>query len=512
MKLFATKQIAEIDKYTIEHEPIADVDLMERAALQMTNWLVQRFSTEQRLMFFAGPGNNGGDAFAMARQMADFDYVCEVYLLSFGKELKGAPAINWERLEKQGKVKLYLLKTIADFPDLEKTDVIVDGLFGSGLSRRLAGLPAEIVKKINQQKNIIVAIDIPSGLMGEDNSNNILGHIVCADYTLTLQFPKISFLLSENEQYVGEWESLPIGLHPRGIEMLNSSYRLLEKKDIADRLPLRSKFGHKGTYGHALMIAGSYGKIGAAVLASKACLRAGAGLLTVHIPHVGYQIIQTAVPEAMADVDRHDSIFPEVPDLSPFSAIGVGPGLDKKHNTEKAFCELLEKTKVPMVIDADGLNILAAHPELLDELPEETILTPHPGEFFRLVGESENSFQAIRKQIDFSKKYNCVVVLKGAYTSVVAPDGSIYFNPTGNPGMATAGSGDVLTGIILGLLAQGLTPVDAALVGVYVHGLAGDLAANEKSEYSLIAGDIVEFLGKALTVVNPCGFARRFIP
>lgn len=501
MKLFATKQIAEIDKYTIEHEPIADVDLMERAALQMTNWLVQRFSTEQKLVFLCGPGNNGGDALAMARQMADFDYECEVYILSLGKELKGSPAINCERLKKQGKVKLYLLKTIAELPDLEESTVIIDGLFGSGLSRPLEGLPAEIIKKINQQKNIIVAIDIPSGLMGEDTGDNMT-HIIRADYTLTLQFPKISFLFAENEQYVGEWEYLPIGLHPQGIENIETDYFLLENKDIAKRLPLRSKFDHKGIYGHALLIAGSYGKMGAAILASKACLKAGAGLLTVHIPHIGYQIIQTTVPEAMASIDRHDSIFTEVPDLTNFSAIGIGPGLDKKQNTEKAFCELLEKTKVPMIIDADGLNILANHPEWLEKLPEGTILTPHPGEFRRLVDKSQNSFQAIQKQINFSKKYNCVIVLKGAHTSITTPNGTTFFNSTGNPGMATAGSGDVLTGIILGLLAQGLTSIDAALTGVYIHGLAGDIAANKKSEYSLIAGDIVDNLGKAFIKIN----------
>ncbi|MEN8116349.1 MAG: NAD(P)H-hydrate dehydratase, partial [Bacteroidota bacterium] len=445
----------------------------------------------------AGPGNNGGDALAVARQLANLDFMCEVYLLDFGKELKGSPAINRQRLEEQGKVKLKRINTINDFPEIGETDVIVDGMFGSGLSRPLEGLPADIVGEINQHLNTIVAIDIPSGLMGEDNSENIQKNIVRADNTLTLQFPKISFLFAENEEYTGRWEVLPIGLHPDGIEQVTSDYWYNEKEDIAEKIPVRSKFEHKGTVGHALLIAGSFGKLGAAVLASKGCLRAGVGLLTSHVPRTGYPIIQTAVPEAMASVDRHDSMFTEFPDLTLFSAIGVGPGLDRKQNSCKALCALLENSKVPLVIDADALNILSENKEWFKKLPEGSILTPHPGEFRRLVGETSNSYQRIQKQVEFSKEYNCIVVLKGAYTSVSTPGGKLCFNSTGNPGMATAGSGDVLTGVILGLLAQGMPSADAALIGVFVHGLAGDLAVREKSEISLIAGDIIEYMGRA---------------
>lgn len=546
MKLFTTKQIATLDKYTIENEPIADIDLMDRAALQITNWLVQRFSTERKMMFFAGPGNNGGDALAIARQLADLDFICEVFLIDFGKELKGSPAINRQRLKEQGKVKLSKIETITDFPDIAETDIIIDGLFGSGLTRPLEGLAAEIVQKINalghlpisrrvmtnekdssishhpnfsremtadrghpnrsRETTKIISIDIPSGLMGEDNSNGRLpagarattyNNIIRADYTLTFQFPKISFLFAENEKYVGEWEVLPIRLHPDGIAQTQTNYFFTEEEDIQQIIKKRSRFGHKGTYGHALLIAGSFGKMGAAVLASKACLRSGAGLLTVQIPHLGYPIIQTAVPEAMASVDQHDYTFTEFPDLSPFSAIGVGPGIGIKSNTKKAMYELLEKAKVPLVIDADALNILSENKSWLDKIPENSILTPHPGEFKRLVGESENSYENIQKQLEFSKKYKVIVVLKGAFTSISTPAGKLYFNSTGNPGMATAGSGDALTGILLGLLAQGISPENAAIAGVFIHGLAGDLAAKEKSEFSLIAGDIIEYLGKA---------------
>jgi len=501
MKLFTTKQIAEIDKYTIKNEPIADIDLMERASMQISNWLVKRFSTEQKMVFFAGPGNNGGDAMAIARQMADLDYSCEIYLLDFDKELKGSPAINWQRLEKQDKVKRSKIADIKDFPKIGRTDVLLDGLFGSGLTRPLEGLPGEIVKKLNHLLNIIVAIDIPTGLMGEDNSKNIPENIVRADFTLTFQFPKISFLFAENDQYVGEWEVLPIGLHPDGIEQIHSNYHFLEADEIRDIIPFRSKFDHKGTFGHALLIAGSFGKIGAAVLASKACLRSGVGLLTSHVPRMGYQVIQTAVPEAMVSTDQHDSICTQYPDLMPFSAIGIGPGIDKKSNTCKALCSLLENAKVPLVLDADALNILSQHKDWLKILPENSILTPHPGEFKRLAGETKDSFERIQKQIQFSKHYKAVVVLKGAHTSISTPKGEVYFNSTGNPGMATAGSGDVLTGILLGLLAQGMSSEDAAITGVYLHGLAGDLAAKEKSELSLVAGDIINYMGKAFLKV-----------
>ena len=501
MKLFTIKQIAELDKFTIENEPIADVDLMERAAMQVTNWLVQKFSTEQKIVLFAGPGNNGGDALTIARQMAELDYLCEVYLLDFGKGLKGSPAINWQRLKEQNKVKHSKINSINEFPGIQPNDIILDGLFGSGLTRPLKGLPAEIVQKINQLSNVVVAIDIPSGLMGEDNSVNTLENIIQADYTLTFQFPKISFLFAENEKYVGSWEVLPIGLHPDGIHQISSDFHFIERNDIAGLIPLRSTFQHKGNFGHALLIAGSFGKMGAAILASKGCLRAGVGLLTSHVPRMGYSVIQTAVPEAMASVDQHDSMFTEFPDLSSFSAIGVGPGLDQKQNSCRALCSLLEKSKVPLVLDADALNILSENPKWLEKLPENSILTPHPGEFKRLVGVTGNSFESIQKQIQFSKKYKVIMVVKGAFTSVSTPGGKLYFNSTGNPGMATAGSGDVLTGIILGLLAQGWSSENAAVSGVYLHGVAGDLAIAEKSEFSLIAGDLIEFLGQAFLEV-----------
>jgi ADP-dependent NAD(P)H-hydrate dehydratase / NAD(P)H-hydrate epimerase len=497
MKLFSTKLIAEIDRYTIGHEPVTDIDLMERAAMQVTIWLKQRYGNEQKMLFIAGPGNNGGDALAVARQMAGSGYHCELYLYDVGKGLKGSPAINLQRLEDQGKATLKYIRGIDDFPVTQPVDVIIDGLFGSGLTRPLEGLPAEIVQKVNILPNEVISIDIPSGLMGEDNSGNVTENIIEADYTLTFQFPKISFLFAENEKYTGKWEVLPIGLHPAGIENTASEFFLTEKEDIRKLIVPRSKFSHKGTFGHALLIAGSYGKTGAAVLASRACLRAGAGLLTTHVPHFGYSIIQTAVPEAMVSVDAHDSIFTEFPDLASFNAIAAGPGIGMKSNTRNALNELITQARVPLVLDADALNILSENPGWMQNLPENTILTPHPGEFRRLAGETADSWERIRKLRQMAETLKVIIVLKGAFTSVALPDGRLFFNSSGNPGMATAGSGDTLTGIILGMLACRMKPEHAAIAGVYLHGLAGDLAAKVRSEHSLVAGDIIEYLGQA---------------
>jgi hydroxyethylthiazole kinase-like uncharacterized protein yjeF len=505
MKVFTTKQIAGIDMYTIEHEPISEIDLMERASMQVANWILHKIPYEKKLMVFAGPGNNGGDALAIARMLAEFEYQVEVHLLDFGKELSGSPLTNLHRIEEQNKVSYSRIGSEKEIPEISTNDVVVDGLFGSGLSRPLEGLAATIVRKINGSGATVVSIDIPSGLMGEDNGSNIPENIVQADYTLTFQFPKISFFFPENEKYVGEWQVLPIGLHPEGIRKVDSGYSFLMKEDIAAILPERSRFAHKGTFGHALLIAGSYGKMGAAVLASRGCLRAGTGLLTTHIPKIGYEVIQTSVPEAMASTDASDEVFTTFPDLKNFSAIGIGPGIGTENETQQALLRLLRQVDKPMVVDADAINILSGKKEWLEFVPENSILTPHPGEFKRLVGDFNNSYQRLTLQKEFSTKYHLNLVVKGAFTTITNPGGQVYFNPTGNPGMATAGSGDVLTGIILGLLAQGLRPELASCAGVYLHGLAGDIAAKIRSEEALIASDIIESLGLAFLEINAKG-------
>ena len=497
MKIFTTVQISEIDRYTVQHEPVSDIDLMERASLQVANWLIRHIPNEQKLLFFAGPGNNGGDALAIARMMASRGYRCEVFFPDFGREMKGSPAVNRRRLEEQGKVKLQQIASEAELPEIPSDVVVLDGLFGSGLTRKLEGLSGKIAGLINASGALVVAIDIPSGLFGEDNSGNDLDNVVRAHYTLTFQFPKLSFFFPEHEHLLGQWEVLPIGLHPGAVSSFQTPYSFLDHDFIASKILKRKKFSHKGTYGHALLIAGACGKMGAAVLASKACLRGGAGLLTSHVPNTGVPVIQIAVPGAMCSVDPSDLMFTEFPDLSSFSAVGVGPGIGIKPNTRRALKELLLKKPGKMVLDADALNILSKQPEWVEYLPENAILTPHPKEFERLVGPSGDSWTRLQLQLGFSRKYKVIVVLKGAHTCISFPDGQVYFNTTGNPGMATAGSGDVLTGLVLSLLAQPYSPQDAALLAVYLHGLAGDLAEKQTGQEALTSGDLIDYFGKA---------------
>jgi len=463
---------------------------------------LDHLSVKTPLWYFVGPGNNGGDALATARMMAERDFACKIFLVNKGKELNGSPLINLNRLEEQGKVELNIVNSSDDLISIPSNVIIVDGLFGSGLNRKVEGLFREVIDVINNSGAKVISIDIPSGLEGEDNSNNDLSGVVRADFTLTLQFPKISLLFPEHENMTGQVEVLPIGLHPDAISSCSTSFYLLDKDIINGKLPVRKKFSHKGTYGHCLLVAGSYGKAGAAILASKSCLRGGAGLLTVHLPKLVIPMMQVSVPEAMCSSDSSDNFFTGLSDCSSFSAVGIGPGIGKNNKTVEALRNLLIMHPRKMVLDADALNILSENRDMLNLLPENTIITPHPKEFERLAGKWNDSWSRLCLLRDFSSEYKVIVILKGAYTSIAFPNGDVWFNTTGNPGMATAGSGDVLTGLILGLLSQHLSPEDAALIGVYLHGLAGDLAEKEIGQDSMISGDLIRYLGKSFLSVR----------
>jgi len=429
--------------------------------------------------------------------LAEAQYRTELYLLRISDRLSGDASVNLERLKEQARVSIHEISSEKDIREFPPADIILDGIFGSGLGRPVEGWTAAVIRHLNDLPNRKIAIDIPSGLFGEDNSGNKSGNILKADITLSLQFPSQSFFYPENEQYIGKVEIIPIGLHPEAIEKTVTDKYYLTNDYIAPMLKARSRFSHKGTHGHVLLIAGSYGMMGAAVLGAKAGLRTGSGLLTVHVPRFGYQILQTSVPEALIDIDQSDIIFTGCSGLEAFSAVGIGPALGTRPNSARALHSLITDIKVPLLIDADGLNILSENKDWLKDLPADTIFTPHPGEFERLAGKSSTAYTRNALQVAFSRKYGIITVLKGAHTSVCFPDGSCYFNTTGNPGMATAGSGDVLTGIILSLLGQGYIPGNAALLGVYLHGLAGDLALEESAEEAVIASDITDHLGAA---------------
>ena len=498
-KLFETSKIKEIDQYTIDNEPISSIDLVERASAVFVNEFCRRYTSRQnRIYVYAGQGNNGADALAVARLLADKNYNVFTYLINPKNILSDECKINRDRLRNEGYRQF--IEVVSPFapPRLEPQDIVIDGLFGSGLNRPLEGGYAKIVDYINQSKSTVVSIDIPSGLFGEDNRENNHKAIIQADLTLTFEFPKLSFLLPENVRFVGEWKELSIGLHPDALLKTKSSYGLITDEDIASLIRTRERFAHKGDFGHALLISGSVGKMGAAVLAAKGCLRSGAGLLTVHLPGRGEIVMQTALPEAMIDMDKNADFVTELSDISKFDAVGIGPGIGMEDGTLALLGKLLETIRTkPLVIDADALNLIAEKGELIHQLPEGTILTPHPGEFDRLAGSSDYAYERIQKARALASEQKICIILKGAYTAVCTPTGKVFFNTSGNPGMATAGSGDVLTGMILGLLSQGYRPEEASVIGVYLHGVAGNLAAAHLSEESMIAGDITQMLGTA---------------
>ncbi len=494
IKIFPTIQIKELDAYTIENEPVSSIDLMERASQALAQAIAERWSVETPFTVFAGPGNNGGDALAVSRLLAEQGYRVEVYLFNTKGVLSPDCETNKERLAGVAGVDFHEITTQFVPPVLTAEHVVVDGLFGSGLNKPLNGGFAAVVKYINSSSATVVAIDVPSGLMGEDNTYNIQANIIRADLTLSLQLPKLAFLFAENEPFVGEWQLLDIGLSEEAIEEKETDFALTEHEDMPSMLKPRGKFAHKGSFGRALLIAGSQGMAGASVLAARACLRSGVGLLTVHVPFCNNFIVQTSVPEAMTEVDINDVRFSCATDTDDYQAVGIGPGLGKAGDTEAALLEQIESCQTPMVVDADALNLLGEHRSYIGRLPKGSILTPHPKELERLVGKCQNSYERLMKARELARSAGVHIILKGAYSVVITPSGKCRFNPTGNPGMATGGSGDVLTGVVLALLAQGYDAETAAELAVYVHGLAGDIACKKHGAMGMTAGDIVTCL------------------
>lgn len=502
MKVLTNIQIKELDRYTIEHEPISSIDLMERVARALTHAIMRRYEPTTLVKVFAGPGNNGGDALAVARMLAQQNYMVEVYLFNTGSKLSPDCAENRDRVMDMSSLTFHEITTQFAPPELNANDLVIDGLFGSGLNKPLSGGFAAVVKYINSSAADVISIDMPSGLMCEDNTYNIRNHIIRANLTLTLQQPKVSFFFHEYQEFIGEYEIIDIGLHPQGIEETSAVYYITEEEEIKKMLRSRNKFAHKGSMGHGLLVAGTYGMAGAAILGAKAALRSGLGKLTVLTPALNNNILQVSVPEAVLKLDNDDRKFTTPCNPDAFQAIAIGPGIGTAKETALAFIEQIRRAQSPVVVDADALNILGDHRGWLQQLPENSILTPHPKEMDRIGGNSIESYERLNKARDLATRQHVFVILKGAWTAVIMPTGDIYFNPTGNPGMATAGSGDVLTGIILGLLSQGYRQAEAARLGVYLHGLAGDLAVEELGEECLTASDIIYYLPKAFKVLK----------
>ena len=494
MKILSAQQLYEADKITIQKAGIAPVDLMEYAATLCFQWIHNRLNGNSvKIHVFCGTGNNGGDGLVIARHLKQYGYNVSTYVVNCSNKRSEAFLINYDRLKEIG-VWPEMITCKSELPTVSENDMIIDAIFGLGLKRTPEDVLKEAIQFINNSNAYVLSIDFPSGLFA-DKAVKDKSSVVKAYHTLTFQTPKLAFLLPENKEFVGSWEVIDIGLDLEFLYNVQTNYFLTYKQDVQPFYRFRDRFSHKGDYGHALLIGGSFGKIGSVTLASKAALNIGSGLVTAYIPKCGYQVVQTALPEVMVEVDAESELEYFNPKTKA-TVIGIGVGIGTSTTTSQGFADFLKQNKTPLVIDADGINILSANKELLEVLPENTILTPHPKEFERLVGKWKNDFEKLEKLIELSSKYKLIVVLKGAYTAI-AHGGNIYFNSTGNPALATAGSGDVLTGMITGLLAQKYEPIYAAILGVYLHGKTADIAVNSMVYETFTASDCIEFLPDA---------------
>jgi len=497
-KIFSVDQIRKADQYTIENEPISSVELMERAANECVIWLKQKAQIHQRFSIFAGPGNNGGDGLVIARLLKLAGHSVEVFIMNVSGKYSPDFQVNHQRIQEiEGIESVEWNNYPQSLPEISPDSIIIDAIFGSGLTKSLSGFPQKVIGFLNELPNVKVAIDIPSGLFADQALGSDKETVVHADYTLSFQFPKLAFLFPENEKYVGRWQVLDIGLSADYIENTKTYNYYLNHGFMASLLKPRSKFSHKGSFGHLLLIAGDHTKMGAAVLSSKAAIRSGAGLVTLHHPKSSASSFLAAAPEIMSSLDASDDAFTSLPDLNKYSNIAIGPGIGTRKQTANALKFLIQEVQTPMVFDADALNILSENKTWLNFVPKHSIFTPHIKEFERLVGKFSNHFSLLEKAKEFAKKYQIYLIIKGAHSMIITPTEHLYFNSTGNPGMATGGSGDVLTGVLAGLLAQSYSPLEASMLAVYLHGLAGDMAAEELGFESMISGDIIHYLAKA---------------
>lgn len=512
MKILSAQQIKKADAFTIKEEPISSIHLMERAATKCTEWITKNFSQKNTFHILCGPGNNGGDGLAIARQMREKNFSVYVYIIQCSDSFSKDFLYNLDRIKSLNiKCKEINTKNYKQFFKIISTDnIFIDAIFGAGLNRPLSGWLTQIVQSLNNHPNTLISIDIPSGLFCENFENITFKNtdIIQADYTLTFQAPKLSFLLPEFGESIGIFIVLDIGLDQHFISNLESPYYYVEHQEIQSLLKKRRKYSHKGSYGHALILAGSYGKMGAAIIAAKACLRSGAGLLTMQVPLCGYDFIQSSIPESMVITDSAPKYLSAYLSKDLYNAVGLGPGIGLEKETQGLIKKIIQTSNKPLVIDADALNILANYLTETTYIPENSILTPHPKEFERLVGKAKNDFHRLSLLQQLAQTHKIYVILKGAHSAIATPNGEIFFNSSGNPGMSKGGSGDALTGILTGLLAQGYTSFETCILGTYIHGLAADIAAKSIGQEALIASDIVDHIGKAFLALRDYNFTN----
>lgn len=499
MKIFTTSEIKAIERYTMETEHITSLDLIERAAEAIASEIMSRWRPGRPITIFAGQGNNGADALTVGSLLIAQGYTPRIILFN----------INGNRLSPECKAcrdaiistgYTYFTEVINKFqmPELTRHDVVIDGLFGTGLSAPLEGGFVSLVGAINESKATVVSIDIPSGLSGDWNPRTLRRNVIRAHLTLAIQFPHLCFFLPDYADLVGEWKVIDIGLSADAVASTPSQFYLVEQDDVRRILRRRRNFSSKADYGSALLYAGTYGMMGAAVMAARGALRSGVGKLTVSSPMCGYQVLQSAVPEALYQFINNDATINEMRPRHLFDSIAIGPGIGTADVTVKALEDFLASATKPVILDADALNCMALKPSMLSSLPVLSIITPHEGEFDRLFGQQSSGEARLRKALEMARYYNIIIVLKGHYTAIVRPDEKIYFNSSGTPALATAGSGDVLTGILVSLMAQNYPPEHATLMAVFIHGVAGEMAAELHGEYGVIASDIADNVGRAI--------------
>ena len=494
MKIFMAHQIRAWDQYTIMEEPVSAVNLMERAAAACFKWIKKNTPLSKKIIVCCGTGNNGGDGLVIARLLHKAKYKVAVYILDNKKRSKGF-TVNLDRLLGVN-MELFFVQTRNDFPSVVKNTVIIDALYGTGLDRPLKNIAAQLVNHINQNSTAVISIDMPSGLCADIYSGKEA--IIKATYTLSFETNKLAFLLPENALYTGLVHLISIDLNKKYYAATPARFETIDEQLISKIYKLRDQFTHKYNFGHALLYAGSKNMMGAAVLCTKACIRSGAGLATVHVTSGCEAILHTALPEAITTManDTAKSWLKK-------SAIAIGSGLENTAKNKQLLKKLLSSWKGPLIIDATALSILTAFTLLLPfRKSHPAILTPHTGEFEKLFGKTNNDFERLLLATEKAATLNCYIILKGHYTLIACPDGKHYFNTTGNAGMATAGSGDALTGIICGLLAQGYTEKESCIFGVYLHGLAGDIAAEKFSQEAMMAGDIIDCLGEGFKQIK----------
>ncbi|WP_044398332.1 bifunctional ADP-dependent NAD(P)H-hydrate dehydratase/NAD(P)H-hydrate epimerase [Lacinutrix sp. Hel_I_90] len=498
MKIFSKEQIYAGDKLTAEKQKISSTDLMERAGIQIFNWLHMRMQGAQvPIHVFCGIGNNGGDGLVVARHLISHGYNVKTYVVNCSTKRSKDFLINYDRIKNVSNDWPKLLSCQEDFEEIvvDEKDIIIDAIFGIGINRPVDDWVKALFNHFKTTKAYTVSIDIPSGLH-TDQVPEDKEAVVNAGYTLSFQTPKLVFFLPETARYTTQWEVLDIGIDPEFLFTTPTEAQLIGKNEVLPIYKPREKYSHKGIYGHSLVIGGSYGKIGAVTLASRAALSIGAGKVTAYVPKCGYTVLQTALPEVMVITDPEEEKITNISfDIAP-TVIGFGVGVGTDAKTIAAFEAFLKTNKTPLVIDADGLNILAKKKALLKALPEQTILTPHPKELEGLVGKWKDDFDKLKKTKAFAKKYKLIVVIKGANTITIFED-KLYVNTTGNPGLATAGSGDVLTGMITGMLSQGYAPLAGTIFAIYLHGRSADLLIENLGYQSLIASHVIEGIGEA---------------